>query len=304
MMWLWIAFGIGIALLLALDLGILHRTPRPVGVREALTWSAVWIGCAIAFNVAIAVWQGSQPALEFLTGYLIELSLSVDNLFVFMILFSQFGVAPTLQHRVLFWGVLGAIGMRAVMIAAGAALVTNFHWVLYIFGVFLAITGAKMLFAKEEETSPAEQPFLRWLRRHLPISEKHHGDEFFVRVDGKRMVTPLFIVLLSVEVADLMFATDSVPAIFAVTTDPFIVFTSNIFAILGLRSFFFALRDLLGRLKYLKYGLSLMLMFIGGKILVADIVHIPVTAALGVTSSILAVTIVASLMATRGSKQG
>ncbi|MEO5373106.1 MAG: TerC family protein [Alphaproteobacteria bacterium] len=302
-MWLWGGFGAVIVTLLALDLGILHRKARAVTMREALTWSVIWVGCAILFNIAIFFWRGPQPALEFMTGYLIELALSVDNLFVFMILFGQFGVPPALQHRVLFWGVLGAIAMRAVMIVAGAALITNFHWILYLFGVFLAITGFKMLFAKDEEaTSPADQPFLRWVRNHLPVTNEHHGDAFVVRVNGRSMVTPLFIVLISVEFADLMFATDSVPAIFAVTTDPFVVFTSNIFAILGLRSFYFALRDLMARLKYLKYGLSLVLMFIGVKILLAGVYPLPVAVALGVTFGILAVTVTASLLATRRSE--
>ncbi|MBF0143941.1 MAG: TerC family protein [Magnetococcales bacterium] len=299
--WLLIGLAVVVGGLLILDLGVFHRRAHAVTTREALGWSAVWVACAMAFNAAIVPWMGSEAALQFLTGYLIELSLSVDNLFVFLLLFTQFGVPPAYQHRVLFWGVLGAIVMRIVMITVGGALVAEFHWILYLFGVFLAVTGAKMLLARDEApSSPADHPVIRWLCRHLPVSDTPHDGRFVIRVEGRRMVTPLFIVLISVEIADVMFAVDSVPAIFAVTTDPFIVVTSNIFAIMGLRSMYFALAGLSQRLRYLKYGLATVLMFIGTKILLAGVYAIPIAVALGVTAGILAVAVIASLVKTSG----
>lgn len=295
------AFIIVVGSLLILDLGVFNRRCHVVGVREALVWSGVWIAFAAAFNLALVPLHGSETALQFLTGYLIELSLSVDNLFIFLLLFGQFAVPAKLQHRVLFWGVLGAIVMRVLMILAGGALVEQFHWVLYLFGAFLAVTGARMLLSREkDEKSPADHPLLRLLRRALPVSDTPHDGRFLVRQGGRLMATPLLIVLLSVELADLMFAVDSVPAIFAVTTDPFIVATSNIFAILGLRSMYFALCGLTARLRYLKYGLAVVLMFIGAKILVAGFYVVPIIIALGVTVGILTVAVVASLLKTRG----
>ncbi|MBF0095452.1 MAG: TerC family protein [Alphaproteobacteria bacterium] len=298
--WLLVGFAGVIGGLLALDLGVFHRHAHAVTTREALIWSGVWISCAMAFNLTLVPWMGLDPALLFLTGYLIELSLSVDNLFVFLMLFTQFGIPPAYQHRVLFWGVLGAIVLRIIMITAGGALVAQFHWILYLFGAFLAVTGAKMLVAREaEDASPADHPAIRWLRRRLPVTDELHGGRFLVRVNGRRMVTPLFVVLISVEVADVMFAVDSVPAIFAITTDPFILVTSNLFAIMGLRSMYFALCGLSQRLRYLKYGLAVVLMFIGVKILLAAVYPIPTVVALGVTAAILTVTVVASLIGTR-----
>ncbi len=295
------AFAAVVGGLLVVDLGIFHRRSHVVTTGEALVWSAVWVICALAFNLALVPWRGTGTALQFLTGYLIELSLSIDNLFVFLLLFTQFRVPAALQHRVLFWGVLGAIAMRLLMIVAGGTLVDEFHWILYLFGVFLVVTGVRMLLAGREEPSPIEDRFpMRWLRRHLPVSDTPHDGRFLVRIGGRRMVTPLFIVLLSVEVADLMFAVDSVPAIFAVTTDPFVVATSNIFAILGLRSLYFALSGLAERLRYLKYGLAAVLLFIGAKILLADLYAVPIGAALGITAGILAVAVIASLLKTRG----
>ncbi len=293
------AFFVVVAGLLAADLGIFHRRSHAVRPREALIWSAVWVASAMAFCAALVPWRGTETALQFLTGYVIELSLSIDNLFVFLLLFSQFGVSAALQHRVLFWGVLGAIVMRVAMIVAGGALVDQFHWVLSLFGIFLAVTGVKMLLARSKEPTSIENRFpLTWLRRHLPISETQHDGRFFVRIGARRMVTPLFVVLLAVEIADLMFAVDSVPAIFAVTTDPFIVATSNIFAILGLRSLYFALSGLAERLRYLKYGLAAVLIFIGGKILLADFYPVPIGLALLITFAILALAVITSLLAT------
>lgn len=298
------AFGAVVAGLLAADLGIFHRRSHVVSAREALVWSAIWVACALAFNLALVPWRGTETALQFLTGYLIELSLSIDNLFVFLMLFSQFGVPRALQHRVLFWGVLGAVVMRVGMIIAGGTLVDQFHWILYLFGIFLAITGIRMLSSREKEPVPIGDRFLmRWLRRHLPVSDTPHDGRFLVRIGGRWMVTPLFIVLLAVEIADVMFAVDSVPAIFAITTDPFVVVTSNIFAILGLRSLYFALNGLAERLCYLKYGLATVLLFIGGKILLADLYPIPIAAALGVTAGILSLAVIASLLKTRGDQR-
>lgn len=298
--WLLIGFAGVVGSLLVLDLGVFHRRAHVISTREALGWSAVWVACAMAFNLALVPWMGTGAALQFLTGYLIELSLSVDNLFVFLLLFTQFGVPPVYQHRVLFWGVLGAIVMRIIMITLGGVLVAKFHWILYLFGAFLAITGARMLLVREEsETSPADHPLIRWLRRHLPVSDTAHDGRFLIRENGRLRVTPLFVVLISVEIADVMFAVDSVPAIFAVTTNPFIVVTSNIFAIMGLRSMYFALCGLSERLRYLKYGLAVVLMFIGAKILLASVYAIPIAVALSVTAGILAVAVLASLFKTR-----
>lgn len=297
-----VGFAGGVGTLLALDLGVFHRRAHAVTTGEALRWSAVWVALAAAFNLALVPWLGTGPALQFLTGYLVELSLSVDNLFLFLLLFTRFGVPPAYQHRVLFWGVLGAIVLRVAMIVAGSALVSQFHWVLYLFGVFLAVTGLRMLVATGGQAdSAADNAFILWLRRHLPVSDTPHDGRFLVRVDGRRMVTPLFVVLLSVEVADVMFAVDSIPAIFAITTDPVIVATSNIFAIMGLRSMYFALCGLSQRLRYLKTGLAVILMFIGAKILLAGVYEIPAAAALGVTVAILAATVAVSLSRPRPS---
>lgn len=296
------AFAVLVGGLLVVDLGVFRRHNRQIRMGEALIWSAIWIGTALAFNLALVPWRGSETAMQFLTGYLIELSLSVDNLFVFLLLFTRFAIPSALQHRVLFWGVIGAILMRVAMIAAGGALVDAFHGALYLFGLFLAVTGVRMLLSRDKEKSaaPALDRFpLSWLRRHLPVCDKPHDGRFIVTVDGRRMLTPLFLVLVSVEIADLMFAVDSLPAIFAITTDPFVVATSNIFAILGLRSLYFALSGLSERLRYLKYGLATVLMFIGAKILLADLYPIPIGTALGVTAGILAVAAIASLARTR-----
>lgn len=300
-LWLWIGFGTIIAGSLAVDLGVVNRRPHVPSIREALGWSLVWVLLALGFDAAVLVWRGPVPALEFLTGYVIELSLSVDNLFVFIMLFAQFGVPAKFQHRVLFWGVFGAMVMRGAMILAGAALVSHFHWVLYLFGAFLIVTGARLLLGGDaEEKSPADNPAIAWLRRHLPVSDTAHDGRFLIVEQGRLMATPLFVVLMTVEIADVMFAVDSVPAIFAVTTDPFIVATSNIFAIMGLRSLYFALRGLVERLCYLRHGLSVVLMFIGAKLLLVEIYKIPIGWALGATAGILGVAVVASLRATAG----
>ena len=307
--WMWAAFVGFVLVMLALDLFVFGgRQAHKVGVKEAAAWSLVWVSLALAFNAGLW-WHlngtvgaeiADRKALEFLTGYLIEKSLSVDNVFVFLLIFSSFHVAAEYQRRVLLYGVLGAIVMRAVMILAGAWLVREFHWVLYIFGVFLVITGLRMLVMAEKEPDLEKNPVLRLARKHLRITEDYHGERFTVVKDGVRWFTPLFLVLLLVEASDLVFAVDSIPAIFAITTDPFIVFTSNIFAILGLRALYFLLADVAGRFHLLKYGLAMVLTFIGTKMLIAPWYHVPVAASLAIVAVLIGASVIASLLATRG----
>jgi tellurite resistance protein TerC len=281
---LWLGFIAFVLAMLALDLGVFHRQAHAVKVKEALAWSLVWIALSSVFG-ALVYWQfGSQRALEFATGYVIEKALSVDNLFVFVVIFGAFKVPAAAQHRVLFWGVLGALLMRAVFIVSGSALLTRFHWIIYVFGAFLLVTALKLW--RENPDQPAASPqegrvyraFVRW----LPTSSTPDGERFFTRQNGRRLVTPLFIVLLLVEVTDLIFAVDSIPAVFAVTTDPFIVFTSNVFAILGLRSLYFVLADFVQRFHYLKPALAIVLGFVGVKMLLMGIWEIPIALSLGV----------------------
>ena len=307
--WMWAAFVGFVLVMLALDLFVLGgRKAHRVSVKEAAAWSLVWVSLALAFNAGLW-WHlngtvgeeiADRKALEFLTGYLIEKSLSVDNVFVFLLIFSSFHVAAEYQRRVLLYGVLGAIVMRAVMILAGAWLVREFHWVLYIFGAFLVITGLRMLVMAEKEPDLEKNPLLRFARRHLRITEDYHGERFTLVKDGVRWFTPLFLVLLLVEASDLVFAVDSIPAIFAITTDPFIVFTSNIFAILGLRALYFLLADVAGRFHLLKYGLAMVLTFIGTKMLIAPWYHVPVAASLAIVAVLIGASVIASLLATRG----
>ena len=306
--WMWAAFVGFVLVMLALDLFVFGgRQAHKVSVKEAAAWSMAWVSLALAFNAGLW-WHlngtvgeeiADRKALEFLTGYLIEKSLSVDNVFVFLLIFSSFHVAAEYQRRVLLYGVLGAIVMRAVMILAGAWLVREFHWVLYLFGVFLVITGLRMLVMAEKEPDLEKNPLLRFARRHLRITEDYHGERFTVVKDGVRWFTPLFLVLLLVEASDLVFAVDSIPAIFAITTDPFIVFTSNIFAILGLRALYFLLADVAGRFHLLKYGLAMVLTFIGTKMLIAPWYHVPVAASLAIVAVLIGASVIASLFATR-----
>lgn len=293
---LWVIFNLFVLGMLALDLLVFHRKAHAVSLREALSWSIVWIGLALIFNLWIYYMWGSEKALEFLAGYLIEKSLSVDNIFVFIMIFSYFAVPDIYQHRILFWGILGALIMRAIFIGAGAALLSAFHWIIYIFGGFLVITGIKMYFAGDEKIEPEKNPAVRLLRRWMPITAEFHGQRFFVRMDQRLWATPLFVVLLVIETTDVIFAVDSIPAIFAITLDPFIVYTSNIFAILGLRALYFLLAGIMGMFRYLKVGLSLVLCFVGIKMLLVDFYKIPIGVSLGVVAGILAVSIVASLM--------
>ncbi|MCL6555152.1 MAG: TerC family protein [Burkholderiales bacterium] len=305
---LWAGFVLFILAMLALDLFLLGgRQAHRVAVREALAWSVLWLSLALVFcgllwwylDTTVGREVANAKAAAFLTGYLIEKSLSVDNIFVFLMIFSHFAVPPEYQRRVLLYGVLGAIVMRAIMILLGVWLVSRFHWVLYLFGAFLVVTGIKMLIFAEHEPDLDKNPVLRWLRRHLPITERYHGERFVVVQEGARWFTPLFVVLVLIETSDLIFAVDSIPAIFAITTDPFIVFTSNIFAILGLRALYFLLADMAERFHLLKYGLALVLVLVGAKMLLADFYKVPVGIALGVVALIIATSVFASLAATR-----
>ncbi len=295
--WLWIGFNVFVLAMLALDLGVFHRKAHVVSLKESFAWTAVWVVLALVFNAGLWYFAGSQKALEFFTGYLIEKSLSVDNVFVFALLFSYFAVPPIYQHRVLFWGILGALIMRAIMIAAGAVLIAKFSWIIYVFGGFLILTGIKMIVKREEEIHPERNPVVRWFKKLMPVTPDYRADKFFVRENGILMATPLFVVLLLVEISDLIFAVDSIPAIFAVTTDPFIVYTSNVFAILGLRSLYFALAGVMDKFHYLKIGLGVVLAFVGVKMLLA---HSPwkldTLASLGAIVLILATSILMSLL--------
>ena len=294
-LWLWTGFNVFILAMLALDLGVFHRRTHTVTFKESIAWTIVWVALALVFNAGVWHFSGPQKGLEFLTGYLIEKSLSVDNVVVFALLFSYFSVPPAYQHKVLFWGILGALVMRAAMIVAGAALLAKFSWIIYFFGAFLILTGIKMVVKREEEIHPERNPVVRWFKRLMPVTSDYRGSKFFVRENGVRLATPLFVVLLLVEVSDLVFAVDSIPAIFAVTKDPFIVYTSNVFAILGLRSLYFALAGVMGKFHYLKIGLGVVLAFVGVKMILG---HTPwkidTLVSLGVIVAILAASVIGS----------
>ena len=294
--WLWAGFTVFVLAMLVLDLGVFSRKAHVVSVREALIWTGVWISLSLVFNLGVYFWFGSDRALEFLTGYVIEKALSVDNIFVFIVVFSVFAVPAKLQHRVLLWGILGALVMRALFIVLGAALLHKFHWISYLFGAFLVFTGIKLLVQRAGEVHPERNPLFRLFRRFVPSVSDYHGGHFTVREAGKRYATPLLLVLVAIEATDIVFAVDSIPAIFAVTTDPFIVYTSNIFAILGLRALYFALAGMMGKFHYLKVGLSLVLAFVGVKMLIAGFYKIPIWASLGAIAVLLGGSIVASLL--------
>jgi tellurite resistance protein TerC len=310
--WLWIGFNIFVLAMLALDLGVFHRKSHAVSGKEALTWSLVWISLSLVFNVVIyffwdrmapnSTYTNSEAALAFFTGYLIEKSLSVDNIFVFILIFSFFAVPAAYQHRVLFWGILGALIMRGTLIAVGAALLHEFHWIIYVFGAFLIFTGIRMAWHHDENVQPDKNPVVKFFRRFMPVTENFEKDQFFVRRAGRLFATPLFLILLVVESTDLIFAVDSIPAIFAVTQDPFIVYTSNVFAILGLRALYFLLANVMDKFQYLKFGLSAVLIFIGVKMVIVDFYKIPVGVSLGVVAGILTISILASLWKAKGSE--
>ena len=295
----WIGFLVLIVILLALDLGVFHRKAHVVSARESLLWTIFWIALALIFDGFVFLTLGTEKGIDFFTGYLIEKSLSVDNLFVIALVFQTFAVPRLYQHRVLFWGILGAIVMRGVMILLGVQLIERFHWVIYVFGGFLLFSGGRMLLGRGKEPHPEHSYVFRIFRQVVPMTERYDGQHFFTLVNAKRMATPLLAALVSVEAMDVVFALDSIPAIFAVTTDPFIVFTSNIFAILGLRSLFFLLANALDRFKYLDVGLAVILIYVGLKMLASDVFPIPSLISLGVVVIILGVTIAVSLLLTR-----
>lgn len=291
----WVTFNVFVLAMLALDLGVFHRKAHEVKMKEALSWSAVWIGLALAFNVWVFYARGQQAALEFFTGYLIEKSLSVDNVFVFLLLFTYFRVPMLYQHRVLFWGIIGALIFRAIFIAAGVVLIQKFHWVIYIFGVFLLLTGIKMWFQKDQEIHPERNPVLKLFRKLMPVTENYEGQRFFVNRESRWWATPLFVTLLLVETTDIIFAVDSIPAILAITKDAYIVYTSNVFAILGLRALYFALAGIMQLFHHLHYGLSAILVFVGAKMLLTDVYNIPIGVSLGVIAVLIALSVLASL---------
>jgi tellurite resistance protein TerC len=297
--WLWIIFGVVVAAVMALDLGVLHREAREVSLREALGWTGTWIALAAGFNVLLWFKYDHEKATAFTTCYLTEYALSVDNIFVFLVIFSYFGVPREAQHRVLLWGILGALFMRGVFLVAGVALIERFHWTIYVLGAVLLLTGVKLMFQKDGEVDPEKNLVLRLARRLLPVSNRYEGARFFVRHDGRTFVTPLFLTLLVVETTDVLFAVDSVPAALGISQDTLVLYTSNVFAILGLRSLFFAVSGLLRYLHYLKYGLSLILVFVGLKMLLAEHFHVPVQVSLGVVAGILLAAVVASMIRTR-----
>jgi tellurite resistance protein TerC len=297
---LWIGFALFILAMLALDLGVFHRKAHAVSFKEALGWTAIWVSLALLFGAGVWHIAGPEKALEFYTGWLIEYSLSVDNVFVFALIFSYFAVPPAWQHKVLFWGILGALIMRLAMIAAGAALIGRFNWMLYLFGAFLIFTGIKMAFRQSERIHPEHNPVVRCFRRLVPVTSDYRGDNFVVREGGRSWTTPLLVVLVCVETTDLLFATDSIPAIFAVTLDPFIVYTSNVFAILGLRSLYFVLAGAMALFHFLKFGLGLVLTFVGVKMLLAHTTwRIDTLSALLVVATVIAASVVASLISRR-----
>jgi tellurite resistance protein TerC len=293
---LWTIFGGLVVVMMALDLGVFHRRSHEIKFKEAALWSALWIGLALAFAGLVAVYRGKPSALEFLTGYIIEESLSVDNLFVFLMIFSYFAVPGRYQHDVLFWGILGAMIFRAIFILAGVALIERFEFVIYIFGAILVLSGIKMGLEKEKEIRPEKNPVLKLFRKVMPVTPEYEGGNFFVRREGRTFATPLFLVLLVVETTDLIFAVDSIPAVLAITQDRFIVYTSNIFAIMGLRALYFALRGAIDLFHHLHYGLSAILVFVGLKMILSEFLHIPTLVALGVVGGVLALSIVASVI--------
>ena len=293
----WVAFNLLVIFLLALDLGVMNRKDHVIKVKEALVWTAFWVSLSLVFNLGVYYWFGSRAATDYLTGFLLEKSLSVDNLFVIVMVFNYFKVKPKYQHRVLFWGILGALIMRGTLIVLGSTLVKQFNWILYIFGAFLVYTGIKMLFTDEDdEIEPENNPLVKLFKKFMPVTPAFHGNKLFIIQNGKRFATPLFITLIVVEVSDLIFAVDSIPAIFAVTQDPFIIYTSNVFAILGLRSLYFALAAIVDRFHYLQYGLSVILSFIGVKMLVNHWLHLPSWLTLVIVVGLLFLSVIASVI--------
>ena len=295
-MMMWLVFGAFILLMLFVDLFVLHRKAQKIKVQEAFFWSVVWVGVALGFNAGVYFFFGPHKAVNFFTGYLIERALSMDNVFVFLLIFNYFKVPVIYQHSVLFWGIFGALVIRAVFIVAGITLIEKFHWMMYVFGLFLVVTGIKLAFEKDKEIHPEHNPVLKVFKRFMPVTHEYHDGNFFIKQKGRSLATPLFIALLVVETTDVIFALDSIPAILAITVDPFIVYTSNVFAILGLRALYFALAGMMEMFHYLHYGLAVILVFIGGKMLLDPIYQIPMMVALGVITGVLAVSILTSII--------
>ncbi|PYX36178.1 MAG: hypothetical protein DMG81_16580 [Acidobacteria bacterium] len=295
MLLFWILFNLFVLAMLALDLGVFNRRAHTVRFREALVWSGMWVALAAAFGVIVFFWHGRAASLEFATGYLIELSLSIDNLFVFLVIFRYFRVPAALQHRVLFWGILGALITRGIFILAGVSLIQRFHWLIYVFGALLVYSGIKLLQESDKEVNPEKNPVLRLFRKWMPVTDDYVAEKFWVRQPGL-YATPLVIVLLVVETTDIVFAVDSIPAVLAITLNAFIVYTSNVFAILGLRSMYFAVSGMMEWFEYLHYGLSVVLILIGAKMLVSHYVQVPTAVALGTVAGVIAVSVVASLV--------
>jgi len=309
-LWIWVAFHIFVFAVLAIDLGVFHREAHEVSLREAAGWSVTWIALSLAFNAGVYHFLGSQAGLEFLTGYLIEWTLSVDNIFVFVLIFSYFKVPSRYQHRILFWGILGALILRGTMIGAGTYLILRFHWITYVFGAFLVFTGIRMAFHGGAELEPETNPVIKLMRRFMPITNRYHGQKFFAQEPARgaagkarRVATPLFVVLMLVETTDIVFAVDSIPAIFAITTNPFVVYTSNICAILGLRALYFLLAGVIQKFHYLQLGLSVVLTFVGVKMLIAEWYKVPIGASLAVIASVLTLSVIASLLFPKASDE-
>ncbi|WP_445666527.1 TerC family protein [Fodinibius sp. AD559] len=293
---LWSIFNVFIIAMLIIDLVVLHKEDEPVSIKEALYWTGVWIAMALIFGIGVYYYMGSQTALDYYTGYLIEKSLSVDNIFVFLLVFTYFKVPDEFQHKVLFWGIFGALVMRLIFIFTGVALIERFHWIIYVFGGFLVFTGIKLAMEKDKEVHPERNPILILVRRFFPTTKSYHGSKFFIRKMGRLIATPLFIVLVVIETTDLVFALDSIPAILAITRDEFIIYSSNAFAILGLRALYFAVSGIMRLFHYLHYGLSLILVFVGIKMLLSDLYHIPTPYALAFIAGSLALSIIASIL--------
>src|SRR6202162_3615510 len=300
---LWVGFNAFVLVAVTLDLGVFHRKAHAVGIRESIFWSALWISLALIFGFFVWHWYGAQRGLEYLTGYVIEKSLSIDNLFVFLVIFRSFQVEERVQHRVLAWGILGALVMRGIMIAAGSVLISRFHWVLPAFGVFLILAGLHMLLRRKKEVHYERNPIFRFASKHLQVTKKYDGESFFVRENGRLLATPLFLVLLIVEISDVTFAVDSIPAIFGITRDPFIVYTSNVFAILGLRALYFLLANVLDYFQYLGIGLAVVLMFVGAKMVAEPWLHVPVYISLSVVALLLLISVLLSLLAKKKALQ-
>ena len=293
---LWSVFNVFIIAMLIVDLVVLHKEDEPVSIKEALYWTGAWIILALIFGIGVYYYMGSQTALDYYTGYLIEKSLSVDNIFVFLLVFTYFKVPDEFQHKVLFWGIFGALVMRLIFIFTGVALIERFHWIIYVFGGFLVFTGIKLAMEKDKEVHPERNPVLKLVRRFFPTTKSYHGSKFFIRKMGRLIATPLFIVLVVIETTDLVFALDSIPAILAITRDEFIIYSSNAFAILGLRALYFAVSGIMRLFHYLHYGLSLILVFVGIKMLLSDLYHIPTPYALAFIGGALALSVIASIL--------